>query len=87
MLYQLYDQQNPLATPVAWFRAAYQNNVDGLELTEMPALSLQPEVESIAHIVLTSLMIVEQKYRMRSQNATMRPASYSAGTMAFPLPG
>ncbi|KAI0695576.1 hypothetical protein C8T65DRAFT_41651 [Cerioporus squamosus] len=74
----LYDQQNPL-TPVAWYRTAYRQNVDGVEVTEMPTLSLQPEVESIAHLVLTSLLIVEQKYRMRSQGAVMRPAGYATG--------
>lgn len=40
--WQLYGGTNPLA-PVAWFRTAHLRDVDGVEMAEMPTLSLQPE--------------------------------------------
>ena len=82
LYHQLYDQQNPL-TPVAWYRTAYRHIVDGAEVVRMPTLSLQPEVESIAHLVLASLIVVEQKYRMKSQQAIVRPAGAATGALTL----
>ena len=68
---QLYDTLNPYA-PVAWFRTAHRRDVDGVEVVEPPTLSLQPEVEHFPEVVLASLLIVEQKYRMASKRSAGR---------------
>lgn len=70
--WQLYGGTNPLA-PVAWFRTAHLRDVDGVEMAEMPTLSLQPECEQIAELVLASLLVVEQKYRMQSRRVVQKP--------------
>ena len=68
---QLYDALNPYA-PVAWFRTAHRREVDGVEVVEPPTLSLQPDVEYLQEVVLASLLIVEQKYRMASKRSAGR---------------
>lgn len=66
---QLYNEAN-LFSPIAWYRTAYRHSVDGVEVQEPPSLSLQPEAEAIQPYVMGSLLLVEQKYRMRSQMAS-----------------
>ena len=36
----------------------------------MPTLSLQPEAEAIQAYVMGSLLVVEQKYRMKSERSS-----------------
>ena len=68
-LLQLYTEANPFS-PIAWFRTAHRRIVDGVEVQEPPILSLQPEAEAIQEYVMGSLLLVEQKYRMKSQRAS-----------------
>ncbi|KAH8100372.1 hypothetical protein BXZ70DRAFT_186945 [Cristinia sonorae] len=54
----LYEEDMPLR-PIAWFRASAPD--------ESASLSLQSEAEVIQDAVLTSLIIVEQRYRVESK--------------------
>ncbi|THH29023.1 hypothetical protein EUX98_g5162 [Antrodiella citrinella] len=57
----LYIEDMPFL-PVAWFRAS----VPGVESA---SLSLQAEAEPIQDAILASLIVVEQKYRVRSKRS------------------
>ena len=50
-------------TPVAWFRASIPS-------VESATLSLQPEAEPFQDAVLASLIIVEQRYRVKSRRGS-----------------
>jgi len=59
----LFSQDNSF-TPIAWFRAS----VKGVEAA---SLSLRPEAEGLLDVVLASLIIVEQRYRVKNKFAAI----------------
>ncbi|CAL1703145.1 unnamed protein product [Somion occarium] len=63
----LYREDIPFR-PIVWFRSS-------LRSVEPAYLALQPEAESLQDVVLASLVIVEQRYRVKDRMASGRPSS------------
>lgn len=62
---QLYRADTPFGTsPIAWFRSELRG-------VESASLSLEPEAERMESAVIASLIIVEQKYRVKNKYGTM----------------
>ena len=64
---QLYKEDMPLS-PIAWFRSSSRSGD-----AELASLSLQPEAERMQDAVLASLIIVEQRYRIKDKRGSIRP--------------
>ncbi|KAI0713743.1 hypothetical protein C8Q76DRAFT_469026 [Earliella scabrosa] len=65
----LFEEHNSYS-PVAVFRTAQLCFFNGVNVMMMPTLSLQPEAERIEELVLASLLVVEEKYRIKGLGQT-----------------
>lgn len=81
----VYPEENSFV-PVAWYRTAKRSQVVGGDIVEPPSLSLQPTVESVQDHVLSSLLIIEQKYRMGDKRIVLADRirnTYAAGNQGI----
>ena len=57
---------------LAWYRTARWYIVDVAEVVQMPTLSVQSEIGRIEQLVIASILVVEQEYRLQDHRIASR---------------